>query len=116
MVANHADVELRGSPLVTRHAGNPVLTPEQVPYRTMLAFNAGVVKHEGRYIMIFRNDYGNRETGKVEGTDLGLAFSEDGMRWEVEPEPLNAGDDHPLSGTADPRITVLDRKRLERLV
>lgn len=100
--------ELRSCPAIERHPENPVLTAEDVPYRSMLAFNAGVTKYQGRYVMVFRNDYGDRETGRVEGTDLGLAFSDDGVKWQVEPKPLNEGEDHPLAGTSDPRLTVLD--------
>ena len=100
--------DLKSSPVLKRHSGNPVLSPDDVPFRTMLAFNAGVTKYQGKYVMIFRNDYGDRETGQVEGTNLGLAYSDDGIAWEVEPEPINDGEGHPLRGTSDPRLTVLD--------
>ena len=100
--------DLESSPVLKRHPENPVLSPDDVPFRTMLAFNAGVTKYQGKYVMIFRNDYGDRETGQVEGTNLGLAYSDDGIAWEVEPEPINDGEGHPLRGTSDPRLTVLD--------
>lgn len=36
----------------------PVLTYKDIPYRAALIFNAGVAKINGKYIMLFRNDYG----------------------------------------------------------
>lgn len=100
--------ELKSSPILQRHPTNPVLSPDDVPYRTMLAFNAGIEKYQGRYVMIFRNDFGDRATGRVEGTNLGLAFSDDGISWQVDPKPINQDPEHPLAGTSDPRLTVLD--------
>lgn len=46
------------SPLMQRYAGNPVLATQNVPYKATLVFNAGVAKFQGRYVMVFRNDYG----------------------------------------------------------
>ncbi len=74
------------SPLV-RHAGNPILTAKDVPYHATLLFNAGVCKFEGRYVMIFRNDYGRWGDTTFDGTNLGLATSDDGIRWTVAPKP-----------------------------
>ena len=43
-------------------------------------FNAGVCRYQGRYVMIFRNDYGDFQSiGTFEGTNLGIAFSNDGV-------------------------------------
>ena len=35
----------------------PILTRNDVPYEASLVFNAGVTKYQGKYIMIFRDDY-----------------------------------------------------------
>ena len=32
---------------------NPVLTYKDVPYRSALTFNAGVIKQKDRYVMVF---------------------------------------------------------------
>ena len=51
---------LTSSPVIHRHPANPVLTPADVPYEARLVFNAGVTKYKGKYVMVFRNDYGQR--------------------------------------------------------
>ena len=42
----------------------PILTYKDVPYRAALTFNAGVIKKDDKYIMIFRNDVGDFEKQK----------------------------------------------------
>lgn len=75
------------APCITRWP-DPILTHNDVPYRSALTFNAGVLKKDGRYIMIFRNDVGDFDAKKLDGrTNLGLAFSDDGIHFKVEPEP-----------------------------
>lgn len=71
-----------------RHPRNPVLTARQVPYPATMVFNAGVIRHAGRYLMIFRNDYGRHGDEVIDGTNIGLATSRDGIEWTVEPQPI----------------------------
>ena len=99
---------LTSKPLLTRHPSNPVLTHDDVPYRATLVFNAGVAKWRGRYVMVFRNDYGEWGVPRFEGTNLGLAFSDDGVRWEVAPEPCFELRDGEIRRGYDPRLTVID--------
>ena len=95
-------------PCITRYP-DPVLTYKDVPYKAALTFNAGVLKKEnGKYIMIFRNDYGEYENQKLEGTNMGLAFSDDGIHFEVDPEPCFAMKDDEIMRVYDPRITEID--------
>ena len=93
---------------LTRHPANPVLTHEDVPFRATLVFNAGVTKWRGRYVMVFRNDYGEWGVPRFQGTNLGLAFSDDGVRWEVEPEPCFELRSEEIRRGYDPRLTVTD--------
>ena len=58
--------------------------------------------------MMFRNDYGDPKTKQLHGRNLGLAWSDDGVHWACEPQPLNEGEGHPLAGFYDPRLTVLE--------
>lgn len=121
-------------PPLKRHAANPILSARDVPYPCSLFFNAGVAKYQGRYAMVFRNDYGPRDGADFlarltagrpgfDGTNLGLAFSRDGVQWEVQPRPcidleaarrlvapLMPGKDpaRELKRFYDPRLTVLD--------
>ncbi|MBT3294844.1 MAG: glycosidase [Verrucomicrobia bacterium] len=120
--------------LLKRHPQNPLLTSADVDYPCSLLFNAGIAKYQGRYVMVFRNDFGaaNRAESMqrkrqglpaFDGTDLGLAFSADGVKWEVQPEPcigletareliapLMPGKDFgdELKRFYDPRLTVIE--------
>jgi beta-1,4-mannooligosaccharide/beta-1,4-mannosyl-N-acetylglucosamine phosphorylase len=78
---------LESSPVITRHPQNPVLSSKDVPYRSALVFNAGVAKHDGKYVMVFRNDYGSLRAQRIDGTNIGLALSDNGISWEVQPKP-----------------------------
>ena len=69
-------------PLITRFKDNPILTREDVPYPVATVHNAGVVKHEGHYIMLFRSHLLNGRSV------IGRADSEDGYTFTVHPEPF----------------------------
>jgi beta-1,4-mannooligosaccharide/beta-1,4-mannosyl-N-acetylglucosamine phosphorylase len=105
---------LTSNPVIRRYPGNPILTAADLPYPSALVFNAGVTRYQGRYVMVFRNDYGDfPATGRFEGTNLGLAFSDDGIHWDVQPEPcfaLSGGDraTGDITRAYDPRLTVLE--------
>lgn len=104
-----------------RSPANPVLSARDVPYAASLVFNAGVVKYQGRYVMLFRNDYGSTEeewrahfrdpdnapAPKLE-TNIGLAESADGVRWEVHKKPVFTMRSEEFIRAYDPRLTVID--------
>ena len=104
---------------VKRHSLNPLLTANDVPYEANLVFNAGIVKYQGRYVMLFRNDYGATEadfiaTGRkgvpFKGTNLGLAESEDGVHWNVHSKPVWEIHDDEILRVYDPRLIVIEGK------
>lgn len=68
--------------IVRRYEGNPILTREDVPYDVVTVHNAGVVRHDGRYVMLFRS---HRRNGR---SIIGLAESTDGYRFSVRAEPF----------------------------
>src|SRR4051794_21045730 len=77
------------APIIHRHPRNPILTSEHMPYPSRLVYNAGVTKFRGKYVMVFRNDFGYDELlSKAPHFQLGLAYSDDGVDWEVQPEPI----------------------------
>lgn len=88
---------------VRRHAGNPVLTAEQVPYASTHTHNCGVIEHRGSYVMLFRNDARrSKSEPDVNDFSVGIADSDDGYAWTVRPEPAFVA--------LDPRIVrVTDR-------
>lgn len=102
------------SPVITRYP-DTILSRHDVPYRSALTFNAGIIYSRGRYIMLFRNDIGSYDEHKLEGTNIGYAESSDGIKWDVKPEPVFDG--HVWDTTLgegesircyDPRITEFD--------
>ncbi len=94
----------------------PILTKDDLPYDASLVFNAGVAKYNGKYVMIFRNDYGVNKEQFESGsrglkTSVGLAVSDNGIdNWVVSPKPLVDSAD--MNGECirlyDPRITLID--------
>jgi beta-1,4-mannooligosaccharide/beta-1,4-mannosyl-N-acetylglucosamine phosphorylase len=96
------------SPVIRRHPANPILTGRDVPHPATLIFNAGVTKYQGKYVMVFRNDYGSEAELRLDGTNLGLATSDDGIRWEVSPQPCFELHDDEILRAYDPRLTVMD--------
>ena len=96
----------------------PVLTKDDIPYEASMVFNAGVVKYHGQYVMVFRNDYGVTEETYGKGiriqTSVGVANSDDGIRWSVRKNTLFDTKDlipgEELKRLYDPRITVIDDK------
>ena len=58
--------------------------------------------------MVFRNDFGRWGDPKFDGTNLGLAFSRDGVRWDVEARPCWQWQDDEVVRVYDPRLTVID--------
>ncbi len=94
----------------------PVLTKDDLPYDASLVFNAGVAKYQGKYIMVFRNDYGVNQEQFESGiggfkTSVGIAVSDNGIdNWVVSPKPLiDSADMHGEDiRYYDPRITLID--------
>lgn len=111
MMVHQVPERLTSSPVLRRYEHNPILDAARVPYDTALVFNAGVAKFNGKYVMIFRNDYGSLEDRTIEPhhtTDLGIAFSEDGLHWQAGPKPVFKLHDEEIIRAYDPRLTVLD--------
>lgn len=99
---------LASSPAIQRHPANPILAARDVPYPATLVFNPGVVRFQGRYVMVFRNDYGCIESQQLRGTNIGLAFSAEGEHWQVQPRPCFEWNGGEILRVYDPRLTVLD--------
>ena len=96
------------SDLVRRFDKNPILTKDDIPYPVETVHNAGAVKHNGRYILLFRS---HRRTGR---SIIGLADSDDGFSFRVHPEPfLEPSNDGSFAeyeefGVEDCRICPID--------
>ena len=100
---------LKRESVVKRYEKNPILTKNDVPYPVVTVHNAGVVKADGRYWMIFRSHlYNGRSI-------LGLAESSDGYLFSVRSEPFMTPAQEGIFaeyeeyGIEDPRICKIDQ-------
>ncbi len=98
--------------LVKRYDNNPILTKDDVSYPVETVHNAGVIKFNDRYIMIFRSH-------KLNGRSiLGLAESNDGYNFRVHDKPFMTPATKGIFrkyeeyGVEDPRIIFLDGEYL----
>ena len=99
-------------PIIKRYEKNPILTKHDVPYPVETVHNAGVVKHNGKYVMLFRSHLRNGRS------IIGLAESSDGFRFVSKPEPfITPAKAEPFAsyevyGVEDPRICPMDGEYL----
>jgi predicted GH43/DUF377 family glycosyl hydrolase len=93
---------------VRRYEGNPILTKDDVRYPVETVHNAGVVKFNGKYIMLFRS---HLATGR---SIIGIAESDDGFNFRPRPQPFMVPSKEPVFSeyeefsVEDPRITPLE--------
>lgn len=93
---------------VIKKLDKPVLTKTDIPYKSSLVFNASVEKYNGKYVMLFRNDYGKFENNRFEGTNIGFATSDNGIDWTVSPNSCFDLLNEEIKRVYDPRITIID--------
>lgn len=97
---------------IKRYHNNPILTKDDVPYPVTTVHNAGVIKCNGKYIMIFR---AHKRNGR---SILGKAVSDDGFHFEVDKEPFMVPavegifKEYEEYGVEDPRIVFLEDEYL----
>lgn len=99
---------LKSSPVIKRYGNNPILTAKDVPYKADFVFNSSVIKYEGKYVMVFRDDYYG-ENGKLKRI-FGTALSNDGIHFDVQPEPFFDLYTEEFKGAYDPRLVELEGK------
>src|SRR5660398_319479 len=68
--------------MVIRSEHNPILTAADVPYPAATVHNAGACRLGDRYILLFRF---HRRNGR---SAIGVAESENGLRFTVRPNPF----------------------------
>jgi predicted GH43/DUF377 family glycosyl hydrolase len=93
---------------INRYKNNPILKKDNVPYPVATVHNAAVIKHEDKYIMIFRSH-------KLNGRSiLGKAVSDDGYNFKVNKKPFmlpavkGIFSEYEAHGIEDPRIVNID--------
>ena len=100
----------RSSPIIKRYPQNPILSSNEIPYESVLVFNPGVVKYDGKYVMLFRNDFGSLKEERIDGTNIGMAFSDNGIDWEVQSQPYFLIEREDITQVYDPRLTIIEGK------
>lgn len=98
--------------MIKRYSGNPILTKKDVPYPVATVHNAGMIKHNEEYIMLFRSHNLNGRS------IIGKAVSNDGYDFTVEPTPFitpateGVFKEYEAFGVEDPRISYIDGEYL----
>ena len=96
------------NPAVIRYSKNPILTKEDVPYPVVTVHNAGIVKYNDKYIMLFRSHLHNGRS------IIGIAQSDNGYDFTVRPEPFltpstdSSFGEYEEYGVEDVRISQID--------
>jgi len=98
----------RSRDILHRWEGNPILTGDDIPFPCNTVFNGAPVRIDDHYLLLLRVE--GREGYSV----LALARSDDGLHFEVEPEPVmtpaKEGPFHSAEthGVEDPRVAFLE--------
>jgi predicted GH43/DUF377 family glycosyl hydrolase len=99
-------------PVIERCKANPILTKDDIPYPVETVHNAGITRYDGRIIMLFRS---HLRSGR---SIIGLATSEDGFKFTVQPKPFmipsekGSFAEYEAYGVEDPRICCIDGEYL----
>ncbi len=97
-----------GRDFLHRFEGNPIVGLEDIPFRCNTVFNGSTVRKDGIYYLLLRIE------GQGGVSVFALAKSENGLHFEVEPEPVMTPAKNGIfakyeaRGIEDPRITMID--------
>ena len=98
---------------LTRYDGNPILKPNNNPWESRNAYNAGAVVHDGKVYLLYRAEGEERRMGPDSWpvTRIGLAVSDNGYDISYRhPTPVldrDLNDPWCEFGCEDPRITKI---------
>ncbi|MCL6518980.1 MAG: glycoside hydrolase family 130 protein [Armatimonadetes bacterium] len=91
--------------IIRRYSNNPIITPAMIPGANAV-FNSAVHKFGDRYVAVLRVE--NRQGYQT----MRLAWSDDGIHFDIEPEPILMPTEEPFltyeEAIYDPRITKID--------
>ncbi len=92
-----------------RYAGNPVISPRDLPFPTQQAYNPSPVMYKGKTVLLVSVlPYEHEYLGQTH-----VAFSDDGIHFEINPEPFVTipGPESPWNNfhhIIDSRVTKID--------
>ncbi len=96
----------RSSDLVWRYDHNPIIPRDGTPTSNSI-FNSAVVPFQNGFAGVFRVDNKQREMR------LHAGFSENGINWKINPNPIEWNTDKPIPDYGyDPRVTKIDDRFL----
>lgn len=91
--------------VVWRYSNNPVIKRDAIPSSNSI-FNSAVVPFEGKFAGVFRCD------SKSRSMDIFAGFSEDGINWNINHEPIKfEGEDEEILNREyryDPRVCFIE--------
>jgi len=91
--------------VVWRYSQNPVIPRNAIPTANSI-FNSAAIPYEGKFAGVFRVD----DTRRL--MDLHVGFSDDGLTWEIDPQPIDWHFDDPelaqMVHRYDPRVVWLE--------
>ncbi|HCA34865.1 MAG TPA: glycosidase [Lachnospiraceae bacterium] len=91
---------------VWRYTGNPIIQRHQIPSSNSI-FNSAVVPYKGKFAGVFRCD------SKSISMDIFPGFSDDGIHWNINPDPVHFEGDPDVTKREyryDPRVLYMDGK------
>lgn len=101
------DRPIGSSEVMWRYSNNPVIARDILPTSNSV-FNSAVIPFKGEFAGVFRIDDTTRKM------QLHRGFSKDGLKWNIEPEPIRFKCDDPEIGEFvygyDPRVVVIEDK------
>ena len=89
---------------VWRYSGNPIIQRNAIPSSNSV-FNSAAVPFKGGFAGVFRCD------SKSVSMDLFAGFSDDGLHWRIEPDPIRFEGDPEVTAREyryDPRVCFMD--------
>jgi predicted GH43/DUF377 family glycosyl hydrolase len=93
--------------VLKRYEGNPIITPEDMPYPCEHVYNSAAAKYNGQYVLLLR-------CGRLHSrSEFGLAMSDNGYDFRIHPEPVMTPATEGIfaapenKGIEDPRITQI---------
>jgi beta-1,4-mannooligosaccharide/beta-1,4-mannosyl-N-acetylglucosamine phosphorylase len=93
------------SDVVWRYSANPIIPRDLIPSANSI-FNSAVVPFQGKFAGVFRCDNKKREM------NLNRGFSEDGIEWQLDHEPIQWQSDDPEISSFqyryDPRVVWIE--------
>jgi len=98
----------RAEPLLRRYEGNPIISPEDIPFTCNTVFNGSPAKVDGQYYILLRVE------GQQGHSVFALGRSDDGYDFTIEKKPvMTPAEEEPFNrfeqmGVEDPRVTLLE--------